>query len=316
VSAIRAETSHGVYVLGMHRSGTSLVAGLVDHLGIDGGPRDSMIDADQFNDDGYWEQRPLVDWHDKILARLRGWASAPPPPPTPQTAATIIAEFGPGSAKLIERLYGVQWFMKDPRMCLLLWLWTETRGERDLAVVVIRDADGVARSLNRRNGYSKALSVALWERYCHDVLVSLEGRPCVVLHYSDLTREPERWVSVLTDALDRHLDPRGYSFADRADDAISLVHRDHGARDGDEAELRDLLGEQRALTDLLAELPGYHECLTLPGDLPPLSSAGTRLLERRRTRLNLVRSLAGSSRMRARLDRLPAVMRDVRASRK
>jgi hypothetical protein len=301
--------STGVYVLGMHRSGTSVVAGLVDRLGLDGGPRQSMVEADEFNGDGYWEQRPLVEWHDKILARLRGWASAPPPPPTPATVGRILGEFGPGSNQLVENLYGVQWFMKDPRQCLLMWLWTATRGERDLAVVVVRDADGVARSLDRRNSYSRPLAFALWERYCHDVVQSLEGRPCVVLRYRDLTRDPERWVGVLADALDRHLQPGDASFTGRMADAIPLVRRNGGETDA--SELGDLQPEQRALADLLAELPGYHARLTLPGELPALSAPGTRLLERRRARLNLFRGVARNSRVKARLDRIPAVVRDL-----
>jgi hypothetical protein len=294
-----------------------VVAGVVDRLGIDGGPRDTMLAADQFNSEGYWEQGSLVEWHDRVLASLGGWASAPPPPPSSRAVAAAFAEHGAASKRLVNTLYGERWFMKDPRQCLLLWLWTAARGHQDLAVVVVREPGGVARSLANRNGYPPALSVALWERYCHDVLVSLEGRRCVVLPYRDLTLDPAHWVEVLADALDQHLAPPGDPYSARVGDAVSLVWRDHGRGDGDAAHTRageGLQPEQRALAELLSELHGYHECLTLPGHLPELSAAGTATIERRRRRLNLVRRVPWTADVKAQLDRVPALLRGLRSS--
>ena len=184
-----------------------------------------MLSADKFNSDGYWEQRPLVEWHDRVLAEMRGWASAPPPAPDAATAATLIDRFGGGPESLIGSLFSQQWFLKDPRQCLLLWLWDAVRGDRDLAVVVFRSGEEVARSLANRNNYSPALGLALWERYCHDLLVSLEGRPCMVLRYGDLTEDPDRWVSQLADSLDRHLPRPEASFSSQVDAALPLVRR-------------------------------------------------------------------------------------------
>ncbi|MDP9074290.1 MAG: hypothetical protein M3N98_08975, partial [Actinomycetota bacterium] len=193
-------TKPGVYVLGMHRSGTSVAAGLLDRLGLDPGPRASMLSPDEFNSDGYWEQRPIVEWHDSILARLGGFASAPPPAPIELVAPELAAD----ATAMVDRLYRSTWFMKDPRQCLLLGLWSQLRGSSELAVVVSRDPTQVIRSLQRRNAYSPALAAALWERYSADLLAGLAGRPCLFLRYEQLTAQPGPAVASLVEALDRH----------------------------------------------------------------------------------------------------------------
>src|ERR1700687_1734727 len=183
------EPPPGVYVLGMHRSGTSLVAGVLDRMGLDAGPRESMLSPDQFNSDGYWEQRPVVEWHDSVLARLRGWASAPPEPPDAQAVARLASELGGEATAMLGRLYRSTWLMKDPRQCLFLNLWSSLRGTSELAVVVSRDPAEVIRSLQRRNAYPHALAAALWERHSRDLLMGLEGRPCLFVRYEQLNAE-------------------------------------------------------------------------------------------------------------------------------
>lgn len=303
-------TIPGAYVLGMHRSGTSVVSGVVDRLGLDGGPRDSMLAADQFNSDGYWEQTPLIEWHDEVLQHLGGWASAPPPPIDDARRRAVLDRFAAGPDDLVGRLYDRPWFMKDPRQCLLLWLWTATRPGDDLAVVTIRRPEGVADSLSRRNRYPTALGHALWERYCHDMLRAIDGRPCIILRYEDLLADPTRWVTELAEALDRHLPaPTSGPFADRIGHAAELVRPSTGGP----AEDDRLEPEQRRLADLVDGLTGYHAAFRTP-ELPPLSRTGLRTIQRRRRWLNLIRPIARNPNVKARLDRMPAVVRDLRRS--
>ena len=56
-----------VIVAGMHRSGTSLTAGLLARLGIDMG-RD-LVPADRANPRGYFEDVELVRFHQRMFAR-------------------------------------------------------------------------------------------------------------------------------------------------------------------------------------------------------------------------------------------------------
>lgn len=296
----------GLFVLGMHRSGTSLVAALVDRLGVDGGPRASMLAPDEFNRDGYWEQRPIVEWHDSVLTRLGGWASAPPPPPDDSTLALVAGEVGDDLATILSRLFPGPWFIKDPRQCLLLGVWSHLRGNAELAIVVSRDPLEVVRSLQRRNSYPYALAVALWERHTRDLLIGLDGRPCLFLRYEQVTTEPEASVAALAGALDRH-HGRAASGAADSTAAIALIRPPRARAATAPGELS---AEQRHLDRLIVELGGYHPQFRRPEAIAALSPASVEILERRRSRLNYVRPfLAASSDLRARLDRMPARLR-------
>lgn len=286
----------GVLVLGMHRSGTSVVAGVVERLGFHGGPRETMIAPDANNSDGYWEQGPLVQWHDELLATLGGWASAPP-----KLDRRAVVDAAAGTASVVDRIpsmFAQPWFLKDPRQCLLLPAWDEAHGHRDLAIVVAREPDGVVDSLVRRNNYSPALALALWERYNHDLLANATGRRAVVVRYDELLADPAAAAERLADAL-ATVGPR----ADR--DAVA-----HAAELVQARRALDPPTSDHPLWRRLVELTGTHDAFE-PGALPPLDPLGTRQIERRRRRLNLVRRLVGtrSSRL-GTVDQLPARIRD------
>ncbi len=68
----------GVLVLGMHRSGTSAVARLLDGLGLDAGPVEGLIGPTDHNPHGHFEVQALVDFNDRLLAELGGTWVAPP----------------------------------------------------------------------------------------------------------------------------------------------------------------------------------------------------------------------------------------------
>src|SRR5215510_8648831 len=59
-----------VVVLGMHRSGTSLLANLLTALGVDLGG--NLLPADANNQAGYWEQQEIYHTQDALLEQLSG----------------------------------------------------------------------------------------------------------------------------------------------------------------------------------------------------------------------------------------------------
>src|SRR5262245_16127045 len=67
-----------IVVLGMHRSGTSLVANLFAALGYWPGPDRQMMPANRYNAKGYWERLDVASINDSILRELGGdWMWAP-----------------------------------------------------------------------------------------------------------------------------------------------------------------------------------------------------------------------------------------------
>ncbi|MEL7206936.1 MAG: sulfotransferase [Actinomycetota bacterium] len=289
-------TMPGAYVLGMHRSGTSLLAGVLDRLGLDAGRQELMFKADEFNSDGYWERVDIVEWHDRALRRQGGWASAPPHP------MALADDRLAGLADEIPRLltpYTKPWMLKDPRQCLMLPLWHEARGSTDLHVISVRHPHEIQRSLQRRNSYSPELGIALWERYVYDMLRASRGRPALLVSYEALTTKPEATIPVIADALAATV-LRNQPPDDRAiTSAISLV------RPATAPEPPPAMGAERQhLFDTLMDRLGLQASLDF--DAVAMSSDSRRVIDRRRRRLNLV-GFAGrrGAVVRGRLDRLP-----------
>ncbi len=289
----------GFLVLGMHRSGTSAVAGLLHALGLDPGPAGSLITADEFNQDGYWEQRPVVQLNDDLLRAQRGFASAPPRRGHPSVA-------GPATRQIAELLsmFERPWFVKDPRMCLLLEPWQRAAGPNGFPVVVTRDPRHVAASLSRRNGYGPEMGAALWERYTHDLLGALPDRACVVIRYEQLLATPEPVIEVLGAVVADHVGDPGSRDRQRLADAVELVRpRTRAGADGPEPADVPLTRAQHELHEILTSLAGRREALAIPR-LPSPSVRSQQLLERRRRMLMLIDGpLRSSAGLRARGDR-------------
>src|SRR5215813_13113765 len=67
-----------VCIAGMHRSGTSMVARLLNLAGVYLGREDELIPANQGNPEGHWEHARLVEINDAILSELGGGWDCPP----------------------------------------------------------------------------------------------------------------------------------------------------------------------------------------------------------------------------------------------
>jgi len=127
-----------VAVLGMHRSGTSAVAGMLADHGVELGP---VSRQNRFNPRGNREIRELNRLHDRVLERSGGSWWDPP--------ARIRARSGDYRRRneILRSIPGETIGVKDPRLLLLLELW------RDLdprPIGVIRNPVAVRESLERR----------------------------------------------------------------------------------------------------------------------------------------------------------------------
>jgi hypothetical protein len=293
----------GVYVLGMHRSGTSLLAGVVDALGFHGGPPDTMLRPDQFNRDGYWEQRPIVELHDEVLLRLGGFASAPPEVTTlePDLAREVSRRIDDTVAEF-ER----PWFVKDPRQVLLLDAWDAAIGDQAFAVIASRRPHDVIRSLRHRNGYSAELAGGLWEHYTHAMLETSRGRRCYVVQYEDLLARRREIITDLVRVLSGLFSVDGPIRQPAIDAAIALVGCPGEASSSTATPpipTSELLPEQVKLYEVIRELHGHQGALDVPR-LPPISSAGRHAIEWRRRRLRTASYFVGRRlNVRAALDR-------------
>lgn len=160
-----------VFVLGMHRSGTSSLAGALNACGVWLG--DDLIGADPgINAKGYWEHRELVHINEALLEACgQRWFY-------PEASRAVLKHLEGGvdqdclhSARrfvdqvpLRDRIFAI----KDPRLCLTAPFWYERFREQGFEVSVIhllRSHREVARSLEKRDSIRPAHSNALWLDY-------------------------------------------------------------------------------------------------------------------------------------------------------
>ena len=185
-------------VTGMHRSGTSALMGVCNILGIR--LPNNLYAADATNPKGYWEPKEIVDAHDTLLAELgRSWRDTKPLPPgwlTSDAAAICRSRI---TGVLTRDFTGVEiWGVKDPRMCLLLPLWTqllESLGAAPYILHIFRNPNEVANSLLKRVKFPVDAPYDLWLRYVLDA--ERDSRPYrrVFISYDALLKD---WYGTLT----------------------------------------------------------------------------------------------------------------------
>jgi hypothetical protein len=158
-----------IVVLGMHRSGTSAVAGCLQRLGVDFGPR--LMPPTDANERGYYEHIDVVNLHDRLMLALdASWDETGPLPREWWLHHPRADAYREELLNLLRRDFASAplWGIKDPRLCRLLPWWEPVWKELDTTpvfLIVLRDPAEIAASLVRREGFSAAKSHLLWLRH-------------------------------------------------------------------------------------------------------------------------------------------------------
>jgi hypothetical protein len=169
-----------VIVLGMHRSGTSAIARLVQQLGVDVGT--NLLAATDGNIYGHFEEAAFIVFHDALIARLYP-RRAPFCEWLPLAESEITyTEAERAEAKSLWETHqatgGSGW--KDPRTSLFLDLWMDILPEARV-IVCLRHPYQVHRSLLRRGepflhvDYSAAITG--WNIYNQRILQVISRLP-------------------------------------------------------------------------------------------------------------------------------------------
>src|SRR4051812_19877514 len=112
-----------VVVLGMHRSGTSAMAGSLRALGVEVGQ--DLLPADAHNPRGYWEDRDLFEVNEELLTAIgQRWDSVTPTTDEDLRGPAAAVSGARAETMLARKLAsGGRYGLKDPRMCRLLGFW-------------------------------------------------------------------------------------------------------------------------------------------------------------------------------------------------
>lgn len=186
-----------VLVLGMHRSGTSVLARGLRVLGVALG--EDLLPAHPCNPKGFFEDAGLYAFNKALLCRLGlTWQS----PQGPEAGDLRRLALGPSGVAALELLHvksraGTVLGLKDPRLSRLLPFWRPVlaaSGLRTHCVISLRHPESVAHSLRQRNGLDAENGQALWLAHMLDVLEGSAGLPRLLADYDLLLREPERQI--------------------------------------------------------------------------------------------------------------------------
>src|ERR1700754_1963530 len=110
-------------VLGMHRSGTSALAGFVSHLGFDVGER--LLPTNEFNQKGYFENEAVVNFHSRTLEELHSCWHDPRILPDDAFRGAWLDDKVLQLASVLQTQFGSSHriVVKDPRATRLLPIW-------------------------------------------------------------------------------------------------------------------------------------------------------------------------------------------------
>ncbi|KUK76222.1 MAG: Glycosyl transferase family 2, partial [candidate division WS6 bacterium 34_10] len=179
-----------IYIIGMHRSGTSLVANLLDKVGIYLGESDDLLPPNFDNRYGFYENKDFVEINDSVLKKFDlEWDSTEGPDFDKDIELTKEKEIANKFIKGISSENNIVAF-KDPRATLTLPFW-EKIIEGDIKVLFVRrNPLEISDSLKKRNSFSRKKSLSIWENYIRQGLRNIKGLDTLFVNYDDILDNP------------------------------------------------------------------------------------------------------------------------------
>jgi len=175
-------------VTGVHRSGTSMIAGILSNLSIPMGEGAVMNPAPE-NPEGFFERIDVMQLNDSVLKKLGGSWQAPPnlgPESLFSIDQNVLSHYR-SSIDLFSGSFN-SWFVKDPRISLILPIWDRLALTNLSLIFSVRNPQSVAQSLHLRNGLSHRRAIALWWAYNQQLLSSVDSRDTLFIDYDSAKR--------------------------------------------------------------------------------------------------------------------------------
>jgi hypothetical protein len=186
-------------VFGMHRSGTSLLARLLNIAGIE--LPENVLGPHPSNPDGHYEPEHLIHYNEYLLNQNQSnWSDT-------DRQRIILTTKNEETTKICQQIFKTiiseyedksRFLLKEPRITLLLVLYTDYLQSvcaKVINIAALRHPLDVANSLLRRNGIPLSDGVNLWLRYNSEIAKFSENNDIILVEYEKLTAD---WRSVLT----------------------------------------------------------------------------------------------------------------------
>lgn len=199
----------GIIVLGMHRSGTSMLTRILSLAGCSL-PR-TLMAAGIGNELGHWESDSIVRFDDGVLSEAGsdwrdwqamnpGWYVSPAYEQALNRGVEVMRSEYEGSGLFV---------VKDPRMCKLMPLWRDvfSQGQVEpLYVIAVRQPSDVAASLEARGidepAYGRRVwqisGGLLWLRHVLEAEQQTRGSPRIFVSFSQIMNDSQAVLSRLS----------------------------------------------------------------------------------------------------------------------
>ena len=230
-----ARNRQAILVLGMHRSGTSSVAGVFARMGAE--TPATLMAATQENERGFYESAVLTKFNDDVLAAAGShWADWRTIDPDWLRCASA-GELGEAAKAVLRSEFaeGELIVVKDPRICRLAEFWLpvlDELGTTPLIVTPLRSPLEVAQSVTRRNGIPVSEAIFIWLRHVLDAELATRGRSRTFVLWDEFLGDWRGEVERMSADLGFDL-PLGQGAADSVDAFLSdsLRHEQRSVRE-------------------------------------------------------------------------------------
>ena len=304
--------SRPVIILGVDRSGTSIVARLAHEWGAYGGDPAQLERRDPFNPSGYWELRPMVLFLHEVFKEVgrdfwrpgfeQALRNAAENPRLRKPAEKLVASMAAGSPA---------WFWKEPWLSLQLPFWKPVWGDASYIITVRNPYDSAVswekmmlpRDMRGRISII-ALNLLRWQHFMLSILRGVEGsRRLLFVPYEELIKDPRGQ----SERICRFLDQETGTAHDecRVKRMLTAVDPDlwRNKSETDFSQIETATREQKALYDLLrrkvddpyapfdpgdyALYPGWREYLQNFAEFEAFYATASKLLRSRIVRFAL-----------------------------
>lgn len=217
VGHVPTKERDGIVILGMHRSGTSLLSDiLATALGYKVGTQDELIHASDENAKGFFERTDVARQNDLFLEDQNAtWYSGV------ETFDAHLAQDrrrnqsinmtdGDEAMSFFHDSRNAPWILKDPRLCLTLPAWLGLFGTMPAVLFTYRHPLEVARSVMTRarnkkwkrvENFTLEMGLRLWITYNRRALEHSKGLCRVVTSNEDILENPFSEIERISDEL-------------------------------------------------------------------------------------------------------------------
>lgn len=225
-------------VLGMHRSGTSALSGLISDSGVSFGSK--LLKGNKFNEKGYFEDKTFFTLNKKMLFNAGySWDSL-----EELNFARFKnikqAIYRSKLRKEIKRLAndGDVVGIKDPRNSILLPIWKKILNNKKYDVYYIitaRHPAEVALSHKKRDGFSINKGLKLWLNYNQAIIKYSADEKCFYTSFVDAINSPNDLIKNLGSFINHELK------LDKADNFVDKKLKNNNVSDFDKEEYNEEL---------------------------------------------------------------------------